>query len=345
MKFPSTGRIQSGLTVGILAFLACPPSQAREIYWAETNSDAVFGASVVDGADQRKIRDLDETGRGSRSYFINEIAVFDNLLFITAPGDDRIFYTTTTTPNLSGLFVNLDREFNTNQNIDYRPVGITANSEHVYWTDSNTRKIYRADFGIALGGRGAEELIDLPGDDPRPQSITVFGNDLYWVLEGRDEIYRSDLEGNNVSRIISLDSTFGDGSYIPNAITATDRHIYWSDIETDTIYRADRDGSNAIPLIDTGDDPSDGPVGLTTDGLFLYWTTFLDNDIFAATLDGQLESSERFTPDPDPNETGPDFSINTLAIAYVPEPASLTLLITAAAVLSLRRRRDESCDD
>lgn len=310
------------------------PAFASEIYWSETNSDAVFGADVADGSDQRKIRDLDDTGRGERDYSIQGIAFADDFLYFTAAGQDRIYYASTLPNGPRGLFINLDNEFG---GLDYRPQGITANSEHVYWTDRATNRIYRADAGAALNRTGVTTLINQLPTGSEIREITVFGQDLYWTDRGLDAVFRSDLDGNNVTQLIEIEDTFGDDSYIPGTITATDRHIYWSDIETDIIYRADRDGSNAIEFIDTNAPPSDGPLGLVTDGDFLYWTTFAGNEIFAATIDGQVINSRGFTPSPDPTVSG--FNVNALAIEYIPEPSSLALLGLGGLLVARRRHR------
>ncbi|MEM6553783.1 MAG: PEP-CTERM sorting domain-containing protein [Planctomycetota bacterium] len=333
-------RVGLALGVGLLSTGGYPQAQAREIFWSETNSDAVFGASVTDGIPQRKIRDLDDTGRGERNYAITGITFADDFLYYTAAGQDRIYYSSTLGDTPRGQFINLDNAFG---GMDYRPQGITANSEHVYWTDRATNSIYRADAGPALNRTGATVLIDLSSlnDDFEPREIVVFGEDLYWTDRGVDAIFRSDLDGNNVTQLIDINDTFDDGSYVPGNITATDRYIFWSDIETDIIYRADRDGGNAIELIDTNAPAGDGPLGLTTDGLLLYWTTFAGNEILAATFDGQVESTPRFTPEPDPTVSG--FNVNALAIEYVPEPASLVLVAMGGLALT-RRRRDGLAD-
>ncbi|MEM1026837.1 MAG: PEP-CTERM sorting domain-containing protein [Planctomycetota bacterium] len=307
--------------------------QANEIYWSETNSDAVFGASVIDGSGQRKIRDLDDTGRGERNYAITGITFADDFLYFTAAEQDRIYYASTLPGGPRGAFINLDNAFG--GGVDYRPQGITANGQHVYWTDRETDTIFRADAGAALNRTGATELIDLSNGSFSPREITIFGNDLYWTDTSVDAIFRSDLDGNGVTQIIDLDNAFGNGSYFPNGITATEQYLFWSDIDTDIIYRSDRDGGNAIELIDTAAPPSDGPLGLVTDGQFLYWTTFGGNEILAATFIGDAVDSRGFTPSPDPTVTG--FNVNALAIAFIPEPSTLLLIGGGLGWLLTRR--------
>ncbi|MEM1010846.1 MAG: hypothetical protein AAGI46_01345 [Planctomycetota bacterium] len=314
------------------------PAIGSEIFWSETNSDAVFGANVIDGSGQRKIRDLDDTGIGEANYSITGLALADDFLYFTAAAQDRIFFASTSpggTPR--GLFLNLDNAFG--GGVDYRPQGITANSDHVFWTDRETRTIYRADTGLfsnANNRTGVSALVTPLSASTSPREIKVVGNDLYWTDTGVDAIFRSNLDGTGTTQIVDLDSTFGSGSYFPGTITATSEHVYWSDIETDIIYRADRDGSNAIELIDTNALPSDGPLGLVTDSQFLYWTTFAGNEIVVATLDGTIVTDRGFTPSPDPTVSG--FNVNALAIAVIPEPLSAGAACLLGG-LALRRRR------
>ncbi|MEM9347170.1 MAG: PEP-CTERM sorting domain-containing protein [Planctomycetota bacterium] len=311
-----------------------PVANGAEIYWSETNSDAVFGASVADGSNQRKIRDLDDTGRGERNYAITAVAFADDLLYFTAAEQDRIYYASTLGTTPRGQFINLDNTFG---GTDYRPQGIAANSDYVFWTDRATDIVYRADAGPALNRTGAMELVDRSANNAALRGISVFGDDLYWTDTSADAIFRSDLNGNGVTQLIDLENIFGNDSYFPDWVTATDQYLFWSDIETDIIYRADRDGSNAIELIDTNAQASDGPTGLTTDGLFLYWTTFAGNGIVVATLDGEIIDDPSFTPAGDPTVSG--VNVNALAIAYVPEPASLGLMGLGWLAI-FRRRRD-----
>ncbi|MEM0965314.1 MAG: hypothetical protein AAGJ81_04060 [Verrucomicrobiota bacterium] len=318
------------LTTFILLFVASVKLQAHVVYWSETNSDAVFGANANDGSDQSKIRDLDDTGRGERVYGINGITFADDLLYFTAANQDRIYYASTLGTTPRGQFINLDNTFGS---ADYRPQDITANSDHVYWTDRSNNIIYRADAGPALNRTGAQELISTSG---APRGITVFGDDLYWTDTSQDAIFRSDLDGNDVTQIIDLEASFSGSTFNPGTLTATDQYLFWSDTETDIIYRSDRNGGQLTELIDTDIPSSDGPLGLTTDGIFLYWTTFLNNGINVATLDGIILDEPRFTPSPDPTASG--FNVNALAIEYLPEPSYVLLSLAVGLAVLLRRR-------
>ena len=75
----------------------------------------------------------------------------------------------------------------------------------MYWTDSRTDKIQRAN----LNGSRVEDLVT-GLDRPRRIALDVSGGKMYWTDGGTDKIQRANLNGSGVQDLVTgLDSPRG----------------------------------------------------------------------------------------------------------------------------------------
>ena len=134
--------------------------------------------------------------------------------------------------------------------------GAAARTPKIYWTDTGTGKIRRAN----LDGSGVEDLVisglrrpDLIAVDPRAGKI-------YWRDRGTDTIRRggaeyfvqiirrASLDGSGVEDLV----TSGLGVVSSIALDPGAGKIYWTDSWTDKIQRANLDGSGVEDLVTSG---------------------------------------------------------------------------------------------
>jgi sugar lactone lactonase YvrE len=173
------------------------------------------------------------------------------------------------------------------------PLGIALDQEarHVYWTDTVTEKIQRADFD------GANVVDIVTGlNDPRGLALDIVRGKVYWADTAGGRIKRANLDGTGVETLvlygqknphgISLDieagkmywTTIGfirranmDGAAVETVITAPGcaaglaldipgSKVYLTCSGTDKIQRANLDGSGLEDLVTTGLDTPWGIV-------------------------------------------------------------------------------------
>lgn len=184
----------------------------------------------------------------------------------------------------------------------------------IYWTDSGTLKIHRAN----LDGTGAGDLITgLPG--PAGIAVDPNGHKIYWTDPNASRIQRANLNGTSIEdlviastpRDIAVDplqskiywtqrvGLFGvrranlDGTAVedlvaglPNpygiSVDGDGGKIYWTDIGTDRVQRANLDGTDVEDLVTGLDNPFD--VALDPAGGKVYWTS--SGKTQRANLDG-----------------------------------------------------------
>ncbi|KAA3597651.1 MAG: T9SS C-terminal target domain-containing protein [Calditrichaeota bacterium] len=146
----------------------------------------------------------------------------------------------------------------------------------MYWTDTGTNEIQRAD----LDGSNVEDLVTTGLSTPVGIAVDLTNSKMYWVDDGTDKIQRADLDGSNVQDLVTgLDTPEG------IALDLTNSKMYWTDYGTDKIQRADLDGSNVEDLVTTG---LSLPVGIALDltNSKMYWIDDGTNKIQRADLDG-----------------------------------------------------------
>ena len=147
----------------------------------------------------------------------------------------------------------------------------------VYWTDSGTGKISRAN----LDGSGAEDLIT-GLDSPQGIALDIDGGKMYWVETGTapGKISRANLDGTVVEALVTTDCCT-ETSYIE--LDVPGGKMYWTSPGEGKVKRADLDGTDAEDIV-VGENR---PLGIAVDSgaQKVYWT-FLFGAIRRADLDG-----------------------------------------------------------
>ncbi|MFC1980245.1 hypothetical protein ACFLVS_05310 [Chloroflexota bacterium] len=122
----------------------------------------------------------------------------------------------------------------------YPSVVAAAQGSKMYWTDSATDKIQRAN----LDGSNVDDLVTGLGN-PRGIALDIAGGKMYWTDSGTNKIQRADLNGSNVEDLVT-------GLSAGIALDVAGGKMYWADWGTDKIQRADLNGSNVEDLVTTG---------------------------------------------------------------------------------------------
>jgi hypothetical protein len=149
-----------------------------------------------------------------------------------------------------------------------------AGAEKMYWTDSGTQKIQRAN----LDGTGVEDLltglVDLSG-----LALDVGGGKMYWTSFTVQKIQRANLDGTGVEDLLT-----GGGAPQGIALDVVGGKMYWIDGFTGKIRRANLDGTGVEDLV-TG---LSLPIGIALDVASgkMYWTDIGTTKIQRANLDG-----------------------------------------------------------
>jgi DNA-binding beta-propeller fold protein YncE len=120
-----------------------------------------------------------------------------------------------------------------------KPQGVTVDktTDKLYWTDSDTHKIYSANLD-------GTELKIVVKWTPNPRRIAVDNGKIYWTDSGTHQIHRSNLTGSETETLVKW-------VYDPRgiAVDSANGKIYWTDSRTHQIYRANLDGSQLEVLI------------------------------------------------------------------------------------------------
>jgi choice-of-anchor C domain-containing protein len=164
------------------------------------------------------------------------------------------------------------------------PAASLARAPKMYWTDSGTGKIQRAD----LDGSNVEVLVDRLALDVKPGesyindiALDVKGGKMYWSDSGTHTLGRANLDGSSVERLVvtGLDSPEN------LCVDVVRGQMYWVDRGTHKIQRANLDLSNEEDIVTTG---LETPNGIDVDvvGGMIYWTDSATHKIQRANLDG-----------------------------------------------------------
>ena len=174
---------------------------------------------------------------------------------------------------------------NLSSDVISNPSAITANNQHIFWTNpegdaGNTGSISRAN----LNGTAPESLVPNQGTGSAgdvtfdPQGIAVDSKHIYWTnLSGKTNpkgsIAMANLDGSNPTIIVQ--SSTGVVS-APIGIAVNTQHIFWVNNEAlptaprGSIARANLDGSNPALIVI---DPTfvDDPAGIAIDTAHIYY--------------------------------------------------------------------------
>ena len=145
----------------------------------------------------------------------------------------------------------------------------------LYWTDSGTDKIQRAN----LDGSGVEDIV-IGLRNPSGLALDAGAGKLYWSDGGTDKIQRANLNGTEIEDLVTTGLRHPSGL----ALDAAAGKLYWTDYGTDRIQRSNLDGSEVEELI-TG---LHSPLGLALDAAAgkLYWADYGTDKIQRSNLDG-----------------------------------------------------------
>ena len=159
------------------------------------------------------------------------------------------------------------------------PRGMTVDvlEGKIYWTDQDTRWIWRAN----LDGSGPEAVITARLIRPVAIALDLGRGQIYWTDAGSNKIQRANLDGSRVETLVSI------GLHSPEglALDVDGGKVYWSDYGTNKIQRANLDGSQVEDLITTGL-KIPGELALDVEAGKIYWTDYGIDKIQRADLDG-----------------------------------------------------------
>ena len=156
-------------------------------------------------------------------------------------------------------------------------VEVRIRTRKMYWVDSGTNKIQRAN----MNGSNVEDLVTTGLSDPMSIALDLFGGKMYWTDLGAEKIQRADLDGSNVEDLVTTGLSGPRGI----ALDVSGGKMYWADPGTDKIQRANLDGSNVEDLVTTGLSHA-GFIALVVSGGKMYWTDGGTTAIHRADLDG-----------------------------------------------------------
>jgi virginiamycin B lyase len=183
-------------------------------------------------------------------------------------------------------------------------IGVAVDSSHVYWINTNTNAVRRADpdgsnpqdlvpgqlaladSGLAVDAShlywtnfndGTIRQANLDGSNPQvivtgqatPFGIAVDASHLYWTNEGDGTIWRANLDGTNAQSIVQ-----GEGQTSLFAVAVDATHLYWTNRSQGTVKRADLDGINPQTLLGGQNQPQ----AIAVDGNFVYWSILGDQN-------------------------------------------------------------------
>ena len=161
--------------------------------------------------------------------------------------------------------------------VDPGPIVSTPSQPFIYWTDTGTDKIQRAN----LDGSNIVDLVTQGLSGPDGLALDVTGGKMYWTDWGTAKIQRANLDGSNVEDLVTQ------GLRDPDrvALDVGGGKMYWTDWGTAKIQRANLDGSNVQNLVTQGLRDPDG-LALDVGGGKMYWTDWGTDKIQRANLDG-----------------------------------------------------------
>ena len=161
-------------------------------------------------------------------------------------------------------------------------VTVGGGTPKMYWTDSNTKKIRRAN----LDGSNAQDLITTGLSSPVAIALDVGRGKMYWTDSNTQKIQRANLDGSNVEDLIPT----GLRGIRGLALDVASGKMYWTETVPNKIRRANLDGSQAEELIDLmllgGVNWGTWDIALDVGRGKMYWTDYVTNKIRRANLDG-----------------------------------------------------------
>ena len=165
------------------------------------------------------------------------------------------------------------------------PFNVFGSADNVYWADSGTDKVQRAD----PDGSNVQGLVTTGLVSTAAVAVDSAGGKIYWADAAANKIERANLDGSSREDVV----TIVDGVVVPSGITVDSAagKIYWtqalSPIEpsSGSIRRANLDGSGVEDVVTAG---LSAPLGIAVDpaGGKVYWVDNVARKVQRANLDG-----------------------------------------------------------
>jgi sugar lactone lactonase YvrE len=158
------------------------------------------------------------------------------------------------------------------------PNGVYATATHIYWTNYGSTTIGRAN----IDGTGVNQSFCNTGLS-QPVGITIdeVAGQIYWSRTNFNSIGRVSIDG-----VTGLNGSFITGLTSPGGLLADNANnfLYWTQAGvSNTIQRAQLSTGTGVTTIVSG---CSAPVGLATDGSFLYWSNPGTGNIGRSLLSG-----------------------------------------------------------
>ncbi len=188
--------------------------------------------------------------------------------------------------------------------------GYGQTARFIYWVDSYTAKIQRAN----LDGSDIEDLVTEGLDNPEDIALDVLAGKMYWADSGTKKIQRANLDGSDIEDLV----TKGLESPQDIALDLASGKMYWTNFNPHKIQRANLDGSNIEDLVTEAQGlyyPE--TIALHVAAGKMYWANWVAGRIKRANLDGSnieylITRSERLAGESD--ATYGDVTPNDLAL-------------------------------
>ena len=155
-------------------------------------------------------------------------------------------------------------------------IGVAVDSSHVYWINTNTGAVRRAN----LDGSNLQDLIS--GDLALATGgVAVDASHLYWTSYAggptAGTVRRANLDGSNPQAIVT-------GQAAPFGIAVDASYLYWTNSGDGTIWRASLDGTSAQSTVQG--EGQNSLFAVAVDASHLYWTNRSQGMVKRANLDG-----------------------------------------------------------
>jgi hypothetical protein len=164
------------------------------------------------------------------------------------------------------------------------PSGLATDGTYIYWTDGQPT-------GTTIG-RALLDGSTLTPDNSFitgaqiPIGLAVSGGFIYWANYNGNGIGRATLNGAGAATGINQ-TYINTGGIYTYGLDVNGSTIYWatySGVTSTTVSKADL--TVAVPTPTTFNTGATGPVGVTSDSTYLYWSNFGNGTIGRARLDG-----------------------------------------------------------
>ena len=210
----------------------------NKLYWTDSGTDKIQWANL----DGSNIEDIVTTGLRTPTGIV--VDTFWGNVFWIDSGTDKIQRASLTSSDVIPTRISdvVTTGLRTPTDIAIDPYD--PNLGKIYWTDSGTDKIQRAN----LDGTNITDLVTTGLRTPTSIALDLVAGKMYWTDSGTDKIQRANLDGSNIEDIVTV------GLRTPTSIAVdpTEGKIYWTDSGTDTIQRANLDGSNIEDIVTAG---------------------------------------------------------------------------------------------